>query len=240
MHDLRLLMVLLLAGGVSSGAFCAPFADGNDKTAGPASAATAQASASNVPAYVPPVMRKNEPDDVLVVRLPGPLRPAAPAVASVTQPVVPPPVAFGDDPDRPILHRADPAYPPEYGSESALFCQTQIGAWTVADAVALLGESKGHRVSFGDDGAEDGDIYAFSDPSSRYRELELDFERGTGTLRTVFAYPWKMTWQECRRLWGSHVSSTEAEKGRTFYSYLDRHLDVLVEATGRVISLGLY
>jgi hypothetical protein len=49
-----------------------------------------------------------------------------------------------------------------------------------------------------------------------------------------------MTWQECRKLWGSRVSSTDADKGRTFYSYLDRRLDVLVDQTGKVINFGLY
>ena len=33
---------------------------------------------------------------------------------------------------------------------------------------------------------------------------------------------------------------TAANKGRKFYSYLDRHLDVLVDTGGNVISLGLY
>jgi hypothetical protein len=87
---------------------------------------------------------------------------------------------------------------------------------------------------------ENGDIFAFSDASSRYRELELDFDRETGTLRSVFAYPWKMTWQECRKLWGTRVSATDADKGRKFYSYLDRRLDVLVDQTGKVINFGLY
>jgi hypothetical protein len=49
-----------------------------------------------------------------------------------------------------------------------------------------------------------------------------------------------MTWQECRRQWGGEVSATEANKGRKFYSYVDRRLDVLVDAAGKVISLGLY
>jgi hypothetical protein len=49
-----------------------------------------------------------------------------------------------------------------------------------------------------------------------------------------------MTWQACRRLWGAHVTARKANKGRTFYSYLNRRLDVLVDHTGKVISLGLY
>jgi len=49
-----------------------------------------------------------------------------------------------------------------------------------------------------------------------------------------------MSWQECRKLWGGNVHSTQANKGRIFYSYVNRRLDVLVDGSGNVISLGLY
>ena len=59
-------------------------------------------------------------------------------------------------------------------------------------------------------------------------------------LRTVIVYPWKMTWMDCRKRWGAAVETTAANKGRTFYSYTNRRLDVLVDQTGNVISFGLY
>jgi hypothetical protein len=49
-----------------------------------------------------------------------------------------------------------------------------------------------------------------------------------------------MTWQECEKSFGGNVQASQAKKGRTFYSFLDRRLDVLVDATGKVISLGMY
>ena len=49
-------------------------------------------------------------------------------------------------------------------------------------------------------------IYAFSDPTGRYAELELDFAKDTGALRSVFVYPWKLTWNECRKIWGANVA----------------------------------
>ena len=58
-------------------------------------------------------------------------------------------------------------------------------------------------------------------------------------LRTVFVYPLNMTWQDCRRQWAGQASATEANKGRKFYSYTYRRLDVLVDSAGKVISLGL-
>ena len=115
-----------------------------------------------------------------------------------------------------------------------------IGVWTEAEARALLGEPSRQRLAIGEDQSESGLILAFADPTGRYKELELDFSNETGVLRGVFAYPWKMTWQECRGLWGADVLARKANLGRTFYSYLNRRLDVLVDPAGKVISLGLY
>ena len=70
--------------------------------------------------------------------------------------------------------------------------------------------------------------------------MELDFDTATGSLRTVFVYPTQMTWQECHARWTGKVTSADAQQGRTFYSYLNRRLDVLVDQKGKVISLGLY
>jgi len=134
-----------------------------------------------------------------------------------------------------------PALPPDFTKDTALFCQKQIGRWKPADARSLMGEPLRRRPAYGEDKKTvNGRIYAFSDPSGRYNELELDFDKSTGNLRTVFSYPPRMTWKECLRLWGNKVAAADARQGRTFYSYLDRRLDVLVDQEGNVISLGLY
>jgi hypothetical protein len=134
-----------------------------------------------------------------------------------------------------------PAIPSEFAKDSALFCQKQIGRWREADARALLGAPLRQRPAYGDDKkTPSGRIYAFSDPSGHYKELELDFDKSTGTLRTVFGYPPKLTWKECQILWGTQVATADAKQGRMFYSYLNRRLDVLVDQNGNVISLGLY
>jgi hypothetical protein len=176
----------------------------------------------------------------VVVTLPGPPVPIAapepPKVVETAVPSVPP--ASDDQP--PVLRRAMRAYPAGFDSDSALFCQAMIGQWTQADAQALLGEPSRQRLALGEDQSETGLILAFADPTGRYKELELDFTNETGILRGVFAYPRKMTWQECRRVWGAHVTARKANQGRTFFSYLDRRLDVLVDPIGAVISLGLY
>jgi hypothetical protein len=207
-----------------------------------AGAGTDRADTSGGVVTLPSAEGRPEAVPGIVVTLPGP--PAAiaapqtgsPEVAAGAVPPVPPP----SDDQPPVLRRAERLYPAGFDSDSALFCQAMIGVWTEADAQALLGEPSRQRLALGEDQSESGLIFAFADPTGRYQELELDFSNQTGVLRGVFAYPWKMTWEECRRLWGAHVMARKANLGRTFYSYLDRRLDVLVDRTGKVISLGLY
>ena len=56
-------------------------------------------------------------------------------------------------------------------------------------------------------------IYAFSDPTGRYREIELDFASDTGLLRTVFVYPWTMTWKDCRASGAPKSTPRESARG---------------------------
>jgi hypothetical protein len=209
---------------------------------------------SSVPARsaptLAPVLRNDEPADSRFVVLPG-----GPAAKALVEPPpaspAPKPIEVAErrepvpaelnDPGRPILHRAPrPAYPEDFEKDSGTFCQKQIGQWKEFDAVALFGSPAGDRPALDDNQQPNGRIYAFSDPTNRYKQLELDFDGETGALRTVFLYPWKMTWIDCRRIWGVNVSAADAAKGRKFYSYLNRRVDVLVDAAGKVISIGLY
>jgi hypothetical protein len=197
----------------------------------------------------PPVLKATEPSDSVMVTLPGmvprvaklpsPPKPAdkEDAVAP-TAPAIPAPATV---PPKPALELGKKALlPPDLQKEVAVFCQKLIGQWTEEDAEQLLGKALRQRPSFDEKKAVNGKIYAFTDPTGRYRELELDFEQANSTLRTVFAYPKWMTWQDCRKRWNGEVSEADAKQGRVFYSYINRRLDVLVDAKGRVISLGLY
>ena len=164
-------------------------------------------------------------------------------VASVSAPQPPKPKPFDkplEDPPPVLRKAAKPYYPPDFERDSALYCQRLIAQWTHPDAYNLFGDALRERPAMEDDDTENGRIYAFSDPTGRYREIELDFEAGTGLLRTVFVYPWTMTWKDCLRQWGAKVNSTGVSQGRVFYSYMNRRLDVLVDSTGKVISFGLY
>jgi len=187
---------------------------------------------------VPPVLRTADPGDNVEIMLPGQKpaeAPTTPAQSATEVRPAPPP-----DPERPVFRRSKREYPPEFDRDSADYLNQQIGIWEQVDAQALLGDPAGQRPAFADDQTVNGEIVSFTDPSGRYKQFELDFDRETGRLRTLFVYPHDMTWQECRHEYGINVRSTQANKGRTFYSYLDRRLDVLVDAMGKVISLGMY
>jgi hypothetical protein len=208
----------------------------------------------------PPVLRGSEPRDSVTVRLPGQPRrvqtnPAPPPAVALPQLAVPAPAkivaASVSIPEATAPKAASPAstipkrlpkpiLPSEFERDSGLFCQRLISQWEQADAYNLFGEPLRSRRAYDEERKENGQIYAYADPTGRYRELELDFAADSGLLRTVFVYPWSMHWEECVKSFGSSVTSTDAAKGRKFYSYLDRRLDVLVDAAGRVISLGLY
>jgi hypothetical protein len=179
----------------------------------------------------------------VVLTLPGPARNTSAAVTReafslpATEVRLAPPAP---DPDRPGLRRPKRDYPLDFEHDSADYLGRQIGLWSQIEAQALLGEPLRQRPAFGDDQTVNGQILAFADPTGRYKELELDFDRETGLVRTLFVYPFSLTWPQCRRAFGGNVTAAEANKGRKFYSYLDRRLDVLVDATGKVISLGMY
>src|SRR5262245_34406419 len=88
---------------------------------------------------------------------------------------------------------AKPDLPAEVQEEVAFYCQKRIGQWTEADARTVLGTPVRNRAALDEQKKPNGRIFAFRDPTSRYRELELDFDSKTGTLRTVFVYPPRMT-----------------------------------------------
>jgi len=104
----------------------------------------------------------------------------------------------------------------------------------------VLGEPLRQRPAYDEKKTVNGTILAFRDPSNKYKELELDFDAKSGHLRTVFVYPPRLTWQECRRQWSGPISAADAAQGRKFFSYTNRRLDVLVDPAGQVISLGWY
>ena len=232
MRYFRLIALAALAGGLIWGE------DQPKRAADGDGSRQTNASAS---VTLPPVLRPTEPGDDVVVTLPG--APAkvtaavvpAPAPATIVRKTLPP-----VDADRPILRRPKRTYPDSFEKDAAEYLHQRLGVMTEADAKELLGEALNSRPAYNDDQAVNGRIYAYADPTGHFKQLELDFDQKLGQLRTVFVYPLQMTWIECRKAFGTNVRATSANKGRTFYSYLNRRMDVLVDPSGKVISLGMY
>ena len=190
---------------------------------------------------LPPVLRPTEPGDDVVVTLPGSPAKVAAVLAPVRAPATivrktPPPA----DPERPVLRRPKRTYPDGFAKDAAEYLHQRLGVMTEADAKELLGEALNSRPAYNDDKAVNGRICAYADPTGHFKQLELDFDQKSGQLRTVFVYPLQMTWMECRKAFGANVRATPANRGRTFYSYLNRRMDVLVDPGGKVISMGMY
>jgi hypothetical protein len=83
------------------------------------------------------------------------------------------------------------------------------------------------------------DIFTYADPTLTVQRLELAFDAKTKRLTNIYLYPMRMTWDECRRLWGSDYRVSYLN-GQKFYLYKNRRLNVQVDKHNMVISLGVY
>ncbi len=130
--------------------------------------------------------------------------------------------------------------PHELKRDSGVFLEKQLKVWTPENARLILGEPVRHRYSYDDFKNINGDINAYPDPTRMYREFELVFDKQTNVLASVYIYPWNLTWNQCKQVWGDNVKSTKNADGSRFYVYRNKHLNVYASNDGKIISLGLY
>jgi hypothetical protein len=130
-----------------------------------------------------------------------------------------------------------PAIPEEMKKSSAIYLQGKLGVWTLGDATKELGQYISYRQGVP---ATSADIFAFDDPTKQFRQIELSFSKGNLKLAGIYAYPFKLTWDECKQLWGNKVKTLKNADGSKFYQYKDRRLNVLVDKRGDVYNIGLY
>ncbi len=123
---------------------------------------------------------------------------------------------------------------------SGKYLEDQLQRWTFADAQRVLGSPVRQRQSYGKDNAVNGDIYAYPDPTGRYREFELDFDVTTKKLMTLYLYPWSMNWEQCKQAWGENADLENRSDGTQMHFYKDRRLLVSTEKDGRVINFAVY
>ncbi len=127
------------------------------------------------------------------------------------------------------------AYIKQYGIGAYL--EHQFGIWTLENSKLVLGEPHGHRFGSGDPIPE---IWAFDDPTKYAQKIELLFDGKTKTLHDIYLYPINVTWNDCKKLWGSDAREKKNANGTRFYFYKNRHLNVLVSSNDTVISVGVY
>ncbi len=135
---------------------------------------------------------------------------------------------------------ASPSIPDQMKQDSIGYLESKIGKWTADDAKVLLGESIRYRQYQQAGGVPPADIYAYEDPTKAFRQFELAFDGVTKKLSGVYAYPWNLTWVQCRQLWGNDVNVIKNHDGTRVYSYRNRRLNVFVQKDGTVISIGVY
>ena len=132
---------------------------------------------------------------------------------------------------------AKPSVSEEMRKESLLYLQKKLRIWTKEDAGKELGDPARHHSAYNQNNMVDGEIYAYPDPTQLFRELELDFDLKTSKLRTIYASPWNMTWDQCKELWGENAKRSKQRDGTRYYAYKNRRLDVYVDRSGKVETI---
>ena len=135
---------------------------------------------------------------------------------------------------------AQASIPDEMKEQRFAYLEKKMGVWTEQDARGVLGDPVRHRFGYDAHNVPFWDINAYADPTRLFRQFELAFDRNTTKLETIYAYPWDMTWEQCRKLWGDNARKMKNPDGTRFYSYRDRRINVLLSEQGKVINLGIY
>ena len=121
------------------------------------------------------------------------------------------------------------------------YLDPMLGKWSPADAEAVLGHPTTHRFAYDTNKTVDGDIYAYDDPTRFARLIELNFDGKTNRLRAVYLYPSaRITWEDCKKMYGDNVQKTRGADGTKFYAYRDRRVSVLLDKNDLVINFGLF
>jgi hypothetical protein len=132
--------------------------------------------------------------------------------------------------------------PEEMRQSVGAFLASRLHVWSEQDARIVMGEPFAHRYSYDEARNVTGDIYSFQDPTENAEHIELGFDSQTSRLTNVYLYPLAatITWEECKKMWGTEITVKMNPDGSRFHMYKDRHLNVLLDKNNSVVSLGLY
>jgi V8-like Glu-specific endopeptidase len=153
------------------------------------------------------------------------------------EPQLPPPSA---SPTHSQTSVAPATIPPDMRNQISIYLERQMRVWTDVEAQQALGNPLRHRFAYDQNKSLIGDIYAYADPTRLYREFELTFDSNTKKLTGIFMYPWNLTWEQGKRMWGEDARIVKNPDGSRLYLYRTRRLNVLVGKDGKIVSFGVY
>ncbi len=162
---------------------------------------------------------------------------------STTEPAAttPPPPAASENTLQGTASPAGSAQIPEEMRKSvAIYLGSQLLNWIQDDARKVMGDPVTHRYGYDSARNVTSDIYTFRDPTLQTQRIELGFDSKTKRMTNVYMYPLRLTWDDCKRLWGDDVRTVRNTDGTRFHLYKTRRLNVLLDRNNNVINLGLY
>ena len=130
-----------------------------------------------------------------------------------------------------------PAVPAAMKESSLVYLDKELHIWTAADANRVLGKATGYRKGAPESPA---DIFAYDDPTKQFKSFELSFSKDDRTLKGIYAYPWKLTWSQCKELWGDNVLVRKRDDATEFRIYKDRQLNLVVDKDENVLMVAVY
>ncbi len=125
-------------------------------------------------------------------------------------------------------------------SSGASFLERRFRKWTRKEVEIFFGEPTSHRFFYDGNKTIVADIYAYPDPTRKNREIEVIFNKGTTKMEKIFVYPWRMSWDDCKRTWGEDVTLDRMDGGRKMYHYKNRRISVLVDKAGQVVNYSVF
>jgi len=70
--------------------------------------------------------------------------------------------------------------------------------------------------------------------------MTLVFEAKSGKLREFLLYPWDLDWEKLRAHFADEFKTTKGKDGVRFYRYTKKHVNVLVDREGKVMSVSYH
>jgi serine/threonine protein kinase len=121
------------------------------------------------------------------------------------------------------------------------YLRSKLGIWTAEDAQNVINAPTAHRFDYDNFHSVVGDIYSYLDPTLQMLKVELSFDSNTKRLKEAYLYPNRMTWDQCKQLWGEDVEISTNPDGTKLHVYKDPiRIRVNLDKDSNVISLVLY